>query len=66
MKAEIILTYFIHARWVKNLSTSILAFDIAQFFLFFNHQLLLLILNKTMVDSKISQFFWNYLVSRKN
>lgn len=25
----IILTHFIHMRWVKNLSTSILAFDIA-------------------------------------
>jgi len=50
---------------VAGLFLIILAFDIAQFFLFFNHQLLPLILDKTIVDSKISQFFWNYLVGRK-
>ena len=36
-----------------------------QFFPFFNHQLLPLILDKAGFDSKISQFFWNYLVGRK-
>ena len=30
MNVEIVLTYLIHTRWVKNLSTSTLAFDITQ------------------------------------
>ena len=42
-----------------------LAFDIAQFFLFLNHCLLPLILKKAGYDSKVVQFFSNYLVGRK-
>ena len=34
---SVVLTYFICLGWVKNLSTSILAFDIVQFFLLLNH-----------------------------
>ena len=44
---------------------SILAFDIAQFFLLLNYQLLSFILNKAGFDSKIFYFFANYLISRK-
>ena len=51
--------------WIKNLSTSILVFDIAQFFPSLNHQLLLLILDKAGFNLKVSTFFQNYLVSRK-
>jgi len=40
-------------------------FNIAQFFLFLNHQLLLLILKKAGYYSKVVQFFSNYLVGRK-
>jgi len=47
------------------LYTSIVAFDIAQFFSFLNHQLLPLILNKVGFDYKVSKFFSNYLVDRK-
>ena len=35
--AEVALTHFIYMGWVKNLSTSMLAFDIAQFFPSLNH-----------------------------
>jgi len=35
--AEVTLTYTIQAGWVKNLSTSTLAFDITQFFPLLNH-----------------------------
>ena len=37
--ASVVLTHIIHLGWVKNLITSMLAFDIAQFFLSLNHQL---------------------------
>jgi len=62
---SIALTYFIHMGWVKNVSTSILVFDILQFFLLLNHQLLPWILNKESSDSKVSSFFQNYLVGRR-
>jgi len=42
-----------------------LAFDIAQFFLSLNHQLLPLILDKADLDRKVSNFFKNYLIGRK-
>ena len=51
--------------WVKNCLTSTLAFDIAQFFPSFNHQIFPLILDKAEFDFKISCFFSNYLVSKK-
>jgi len=65
MDAGVVLTYIIHSGWVKNLTTSTLAFDIVQFFPFLNHQLLPLILNKIGLNCKISTFFKNYLVGRK-
>jgi len=65
MDAGIALTHIIHSGWVKNLITSTLAFNIAQFFLSLNHQLLPLILNKTGLNHKILMFFKNYLVGRK-
>ena len=45
--------------------TSTLAFDIAQFFLLLNHQVLPLIFIKAEFDPKVKQFFSNYLVERK-
>ena len=63
--ARIALTHIIYSGWVKNLTTSILAFDIVQFFPSLNHQLLSLILDKVGLDHKISMFFKNYLVGRK-
>ena len=45
--------------------TSILAFNISQFFSLLNHQLLTLILEKASLESKVSSFFVNYLVKRK-
>ena len=63
--ANVFLTYLTYLEWVKNLQTSTLTFDIAQFFPLINHQLLLLILNKASFDSEVSSFFSNYLISRK-
>ena len=42
-----------------------LAFDITQFFLSLNYQLLPLILDKASFDSKIFLFFYDYLVGKK-
>ena len=50
---------------VKNLSTSTLTFNIAQFFLLLNHRLLTLILKKVGFDNCVTSFFTNYLVDRK-
>ena len=62
---DIALTHFIHIGWVKNISTSILTFDIVLFFPLLNHQLLPWILNKWSFDPKVLLFFQNYLVGRK-
>ena len=63
--ADIVLTYFIYMGWVKNMSTSILAFNILQFFPSFNYHLLSLILKKVGFDLHVIHFFFNYLVNRK-
>ena len=58
--AGITLTYVIHSGWIKNLSTSTLAFNIMQFFPLLNHYLPLII-NKVELDYKVLSFFKNYL-----
>jgi len=57
--------YFICSEWVKNVNTNTLALDIAQFFLFLNHQLLPHIFDKAGFNLKISFFFQNHLVGWK-
>jgi len=61
----IALMHFIRTGWVKNLSTSTLAFDITQFFPSLNHRLLSLILDKAGSGPQVARFFSNYLVNRK-
>ena len=61
----ITLTHLIYIGWVWNLSTSVLAFDISQFFPFLNHWPLPYILGKTGFNSKVVQSFLNYLINRK-
>ena len=63
--AEVVLTHFIHMGWIKNCTTSMLAFNIIQFFPSLNYYLLSLILNKASFDTKVSTFFQNYLIGRK-
>jgi len=62
---DLYIIHLIHARWVKDLNTSTLAFNISHFFPSLNHQLLLMIFNKARFDKKISLFFSNYLINRK-
>jgi len=59
------LTHIIRMGWVKKLTTSTLAFDIAQFFPSLNHCLLTLIMKKAGFNNHIISFFSNYLVDRK-
>ena len=59
------LMHAIQTGWAKDLTTSTLIFDIAQFFPLLNHQLLSLIIKKVGFDQHISSFFADYLVNRK-
>ena len=63
--AGIALTHIVHSGWTKNKSTSVLTFDIAQFFLSLNHCLLTIILGKVGLEPKVALFFADYLVKRK-
>ena len=59
------LTHIVHSGWAKNKSTSILTFNIAQFFSSLNHCLLTTILEKVGLEPKVASFFTDYLVKRK-
>ena len=63
--ARVALTHVIWSGWVKNKTTSTLAFNITQFFPILNHCLLTLILEKVGLDPKVILFFVDYLVRRK-
>jgi len=63
--AGVALTHIVRSGWVKNKTTSILAFDIVQFFLSLNHYLLTLILGKAGLELKVVSFFVDYLIGRK-
>jgi len=63
--AGVALTHIVRSGWVKNKTTSILVFDIIQFFPTLNHCLLTLILEKAGLDPKVTLFFADYLVRRK-
>ena len=60
----IALIHIIRSRWTKGRTTSTLAFDISQFFPSLNHHLLILILEKAGLDTKVTNFFVNYLIQR--
>ena len=63
--AGVVLIYIVRSSWAKGKSTSTLAFDISQFFPSLNYNLLMSILSKVSLESKMSNFFVNYLVQRK-
>jgi len=65
MDAGVTLMYIVRSGWAKGKSTSTLAFNISQFFPSLNHNLLTSILSKVGLESKVSNFFANYLVQRK-
>ena len=63
--ADVTLTHIVQLGWVENKTTSILAFNIAQFFLSLNYCLFTLILEKAGLKLKVASFFADYLVRRK-
>ncbi|RXW14227.1 hypothetical protein EST38_g11621 [Candolleomyces aberdarensis] len=60
--AGLFLAHLVRAGWAKGLQTSIVAFDVAQFFPSINHQFLLAVLKKQGFHSKVTKFFRSYLV----
>jgi len=60
----IALMHIIRLGWSKGRTTSTLTFDISQFFPSLNHCLLILILEKTGLDPKVTSFFASYLIQR--
>jgi hypothetical protein len=59
--AGVFLTHLIHAGWTKGLKTSMVAFDIAQFFPSLNHSLLVDILKRQGFPGEVVKFFSSYL-----
>ena len=62
MNVGVMLMHIVRSGWAKGKSTSTLAFNISQFFPSLNHNLLTSILSKAGLESKVSNFFANYLV----
>jgi hypothetical protein len=58
------LTHIIRAGWRAKLKTSVVAFDLAQFFPFINHDVLLSILDKQGFTPEVVAFFRSYLVDQ--
>jgi len=62
--AGIYLTHLIRTGWLRQCHTSVLTFDITQFFPSLNHQFLSLCLKKAGLNTNIVQFFNNYHSNR--
>jgi hypothetical protein len=58
------LSHVVRAGWQAGLKTSVVAFDLAQFFPSINHELILSILEKQGFAPEIVAFFRSYLVGR--
>jgi len=62
--AGIYLMHLIRTGWMKEYHTSVIAFNIAQFFLSLNHDFLSLCLAKAGLNANILKFFINYHSNR--
>jgi len=58
------LTHIIHAGWLRQCYTSIIAFDIAQFFPSLNHEFLSICLKKAGLNTNVVGFFNSYHSNR--
>jgi len=63
--AGVFLTHLIRAGWAKKLKTSVVAFDIAQFFPSLNHDVLMVVIQKAGFPPVLGNFFRSYLTGRK-
>ncbi|KAJ2923473.1 hypothetical protein H1R20_g13621, partial [Candolleomyces eurysporus] len=62
--AGLFLTHLVRSGWAQKLQTSVVAFDVAQFFPSINHQFLLAVLEKLGFNRRVVAFFRSYLVDR--
>jgi hypothetical protein len=62
--AGVYLTHLVRAGWAKGLTTSVVAFDIAQFFPSINHSVLLEVVARSGFPPCVGNFFRSYLVGR--
>ena len=62
--AGLFLTHLVRSGWAQNLQTSVVAFDVAQFFPSINHQFLLEVMRKQGFHRKVTAFFGSYLLDR--
>jgi Reverse transcriptase (RNA-dependent DNA polymerase) len=62
--AGVYLTHLVRAGWAGGLQTSVVAFDIAQFFLSINHDVLLQVIDRSGFPPCMGRFFHSYLVGR--
>jgi len=58
--AGLYLIYIIQARWLKQCHTSVISFNIAQFFSSLNHSFLSICLRKASLNINIINFFNSY------
>jgi len=63
--AGVFLTHLISAGWAKKLKTSVVAFDIAQFFPSLNHDILMVVIQKAGFPLVLGNFFHSYLTGQK-
>ena len=62
--AGLFLTHLVWSEWAQKLQTSVIAFDVAQFFPSINHQFVLAVFRKQGFHRKVAAFFESYLVDR--
>jgi hypothetical protein len=62
--AGLFLIHLVKVGWVQGLKTSIVAFDIAQFFPSLNHEMLMAVLTWQGFPEHVQKFFASYLVGR--
>jgi hypothetical protein len=63
--AGLYLTHLVKAGWARDLKTSMIVFDITQFFPSLNHGMLMAILRQSRFPEKVIWFFSSYLVNRE-
>jgi hypothetical protein len=62
--AGLFLTHLVKAEWAQGLKTSIVAFDITQFFPSLNHDMLMVVLAWQGFPEHVWKFFASYLIRR--
>jgi retron-type reverse transcriptase len=62
--AGVYLTHIVRSGWAEGMETSVVAFDIAQFFPSLNHEVLLEVISRLGFPHVVVEFFHSYLVGR--